>query len=140
MTVHNITKRNALGIGQASFLTLALLVLTLFFGYIGALVAGYLGILPAKLLDMSIASQFMYAGAFGLIGMAIAVIIDLFTDIGFRRDLDIGEIIFGSIVGPIIAITLVKLGTMDITSLTQNLWLYGVGGTIHFLAKITIGK
>jgi hypothetical protein len=29
---------------------------------------------------------------------------------------------------------------MDITSLTQNLWLYGVGGTIHFLAKITIGK
>jgi len=135
-----LTKRNSLPMSEASFLTLSAVVLTLFFGYIGALIASLLDLLPAKLWELSLASQFMYAGAFGLIGMLIAVVIDLFTDIGFRRDLDLGEIIFGAIAGPILAITLIKLSFIDVNALTQNLWVYGVLGIVHFLAKITIGK
>ena len=142
ITVSRFVSRKAFSPADAAFLTLVAVSVALLFGMAVVAVLGYFvdGVLPANLRDMTFDGFLQYAAGYSLFSWLFIMLFDLATDVKFARDYDIGEIVFGAILGPVVAIALVKFGLLSAAVLVSNLWLWPVFAFVYFLMKRTIGR
>jgi len=142
IAVARLTSRRAYSVTDAAMLTLIAMAVALLAGVIVTAVASFFieGVLPADLFDMTFDGFLQYAAGYSILAWAFIIVFDLITDVKFARDYDIGEVVFGAILGPVVSIALVKLKVIEAALLVGNLWLWPVFAVVYFLMKVTIGR
>jgi len=142
ITVARLTSRRAYSVTDAAVLTLVAMAVAFLAAIAVTATAGYFieGVLPAALTDMTFDGFLQYAAGYGILAWLFIIAFDLITDVKFARDYDIGEVVFGAILGPVVSIALVKLKVIEAALLVGNLWLWPALALVYFLMKVTIGR
>ena len=142
ITVARLTSRRAYSVTDAAMLTLIAMAVALLASVLVTAIASFFieGVLPAELFDMTFDGFLQYAAGYGILAWLFIIAFDLITDVKFARDYDIGEVVFGAVLGPVVSIALVKLKVIEAALLVGNLWLWPALALVYFLMKVTIGR
>lgn len=142
IAVARLTSRKAYSVADAAVLTLIAMAVALVASVLVTAIASFFveGVLPAELFDMTFDGFLQYAAGYGILAWLFIIAFDLLTDVKFARDYDIGEVVFGAVLGPVASIALVKLEATEAAVLVGNLWLWPALALVYFLMKVTIGR